>query len=40
METINGGVMGLVSLKKWKIGKVVITRIQDELLVNGKLNFK
>ena len=40
VETINGRVMILVSLKKWEKGKDIVKRIQDELLVKGKLDFK
>ena len=40
VETINGRVMVLVSLKKWGRGKSIIKRIQDDWLVNRKLNFK
>ena len=40
LETINGKVMVLVSLKKWERSKAIIKQIQDELLVNGKLDFK
>ena len=39
-EIINGRVMALVSLKKLERGKTIIKRVQDELLVNGKLNYK
>ena len=38
--TINGRVIVLVSNKKWLRGNTIVERIQEELVVKGKLNLK